>query len=303
MPSMELARFCEEKLHWKKSATYTVFKEQVDEMKRLIGGIRRRIVNVLRYKKRSVWASVMILALIAVATLALVFNPKENRQEKDDVNKKAASQLENIKMASGVMPLSDGSDVTVELWMTEGRYYNETMEEYAPGIYTYPQNYEGNYILRTSDGDGNILFETDLEQLWPNRGTVFNFSEEFSLEWTDYNEDGCPDFTLGLPQSSSTRGYLLLTVREDGRLERLCSGEGEISIENSLSQGFSMKLEQDEESEQKTIIGSFYNNAVGERYLQYYHYNPQSKVYEPGEEKRCKDVVYSVGRKSARKTR
>lgn len=253
-------------------------------------GVRRRIVNVLRYKKRSVWASVLILALIAVATIALVFNPKENRQEKDYVNKKTASQLENIKMASGVMPLPDGSDVTVELWMKEGTYYNESMDEYAPSIYTYPQNYEGNYILRTSDGDGNILFETGLEQLWPYRGTVFNFSEEFSLKWTDYNEDGCPDFTLGLPQSSSTRGYLLLTVREDGRLERLCSGDGEISIENSLSEGVSMILEQDEKSGQKTIIGSFYNHAVGELYLQYYDYNPQSKFYEPGRAKRYKDV-------------
>ena len=127
------------------------------------------IVYKMRYKKRLVWTSTVILALIAVIALAFVFNPKENRQEKDYVNKKTASWLENIKMASGIMPLSDGSDVTVELWMTEGTYYNETMDEYAPSIYTYPQNYEGNYILRTSDGDGNLLFETGLEQLWPNR--------------------------------------------------------------------------------------------------------------------------------------
>lgn len=267
------------------------------------GGQKILIVYKMRYKKRLVWTSAVILALIAVIALAFVFNLKENRQEKDYVNKKTASWLENIKMASGIMPLSDGSDVTVELWMTEGTYYNETMDEYAPSIYTYPQNYEGNYILRTFDGDGNLLFETGLEQLWPNRGTVFNFPEEFSLEWADYNGDGCPDFTLGLQQSSSTRGYLLLTVREDGRLERLCSGEGEISIENSLSRGFSMILEQDEESEQKTILGSFYNNAVGELYLQYYNYNPQSKLYEPGEDKRYKDVVIPGGRKSARHTR
>lgn len=261
-------------------------------------GIRSRIVNVLRYKKRSVWTGIVMIILIAAVMTGLVLNPKEHATEAggqdgkdndlrtpdtvdpDIKNSKTPVPLENIRIAYGEVTLSDGTGAVIELWMRKGTYYNNTMEEYVPSIYTYEQNFEGSYVLRTIDENGNLLYETALADLWQYRGPDFNFPEEFLLQAEDYNADGCPDLTIGLPQSSSNTGYLLFTVREDGTIEKLCREE--IPDTGGTLQGnqFSAVLKHDKKSENKTITGFQYNNAIGETQEVSYDYNAQEKLYE-----------------------
>lgn len=194
---------------------------------------------------------------------------------KENANKPEA--VVNTVIASGSMPFSDGEEVTAELCLTKGIYYNDTMEEYVPSIYTYGQNYEGSYAVRTVDADGTVLFETGLETLFQDRGETFNFSEKFTLEAADYNGDGCPDFTIRQPQSSSTSGYLLLTVRKDGTVERLCSQE--IPDTNTLGGKWSAVLKHNAQADGKPITGCFYNNAIGEEQQETYVYQKQSGLY------------------------
>lgn len=247
-------------------------------------GIRKRVIHVLQYKKRSLWESFFIFALTAAVTVGLALNPKEQEIH-------TADHLENVVMASGVMPLLDGEKVTVELCMAAGTYYDDTMKDFEPGIDTFPQNYEGSYVLRTISEDGTVLQQRKLEQLWEYRGQTFNFPEKFSLEWADYNADGCPDFTIGLPQSSNAMGYVLLTVRADGSLKRLCRDE--ISCENSMAKGYSMILDYEKESERETITGSYYDNTVGESRLQYFDYNMQLGEYELAERQSPEDNLHA----------
>lgn len=257
--------------------------------------IRSRIVNVLRYKKRAVWASLLMAVLTAAVMTGLILNPEnDNGSTVADVQehtgqgmpagyktKKTATKLQNVTIASGEMPLSNGAEVTVELCMTNGIYYDDTMSEYVPSIYTYSQNYEGNYVLRTKNRKGEIMYQSDLRNYWPDTGIDyeggrgFNFPKEFSLNWTDYNADGCPDFTVGMPLSSSNMGYLLLTVREDGRIERLCSQE----LLNSWGES-SVAFEHDTQAEQMPILGYAYDNTLGERGPVIYLFNEQNGMYE-----------------------
>lgn len=260
--------------------------------------IRSRIVNVLRYKKRSVWTGIVMIVLTAAVITGLVLNPKERAEEADSqdgkgkelgnpdtidpdlLKSKTPVPLENIRMASANVTLSDGKEAVIELYITKGFYYNNMMEEYIPSIYTYDQNFEGSYALRTIDENGNLLYETGLDDLWPYRGPDFNFPEEFVLQARDYNADGCPDLTIGLPQSSSNNGYLLFTIREDGTMETLCREEIPDAGGSLQGNAFSAVLKYDKESQNKTITGSQYNNAIGETQEVLYDYNAQKKLYE-----------------------
>ena len=269
--------------------------------------IRSRIVNVLRYKKCAVWVSLVMVVLIAAVTVGLALNPEDDVQgnraadrerhagqgvSAQTPNKQTPTKLKNIILASSVMPLSDGTEVTVELCMANGIFYEDTMEDkYGPSIYsqnykenyTYRQNYEGNYIVRTKNREGEVLYQNGLEHYWKNAGVYFeggigfNYPGTFPLVWTDYNADGCPDFTIGLPVSSSNMGFALLTVREDGKIDPLCSEE----IVNADGVGeFSVILDHDTQADQMPIFGYLYDNTVRKTRPVKYLYNGQNGRYE-----------------------
>lgn len=185
-------------------------------------------------------------------------------------------EFENIKMASAAISLANDSKVSVELIMTNGKYYDEYWEDYLPSIYTYNQNFEGTYELQTVNENGDILFRIDLKDLWTDTNNTFNFPGEFELEWADYNADGCPDFSIGMPYSSSNMGFLLFTMRKDGSLEKLSSSE---IMLNSFEK-FSVIFEHDPNADGMPITGYFYNNTVGEVENIVYYYNENSGLYE-----------------------
>ncbi len=237
-------------------------------------------MNKIQYdKKRLTEAGVVILALVTAAAVGTGSHGKQAAKEERSYEKgrQTAVVLENKKMASGEMTFADGTAVTVELRMKQGTFYNDTMEEYFPGIYTYTNNYEGSYAIVTLDADGETLCETALDKLWKGRDQTFNFPQEFSLKWTDYNKDGCPDFTIGQPQSSSNMGFLLLTVRENGSIALLCREE--IASVYDAQKGFSAILEQGSQTGAKTIQTVFYNNATGENERADYVCDERENVY------------------------
>lgn len=178
-------------------------------------------------------------------------------------------------MASGTALQADGNEVTVELWMTSGQYFDEFWEDYLPSIYTYNRNYQGTYALYVKNKDGDILSEKELGDFWPDVDDVFNFPCEFELEWADYNGDGCPDFTVGIPYSSSSMGFLLFTVQEDGNLKRLCDTE----IPLNSFEKFPVIFEHDPETERKPITGYRYNNVIGETESAIYYYDEMNGIY------------------------
>lgn len=226
-------------------------------------------------------AVVLTIVFISFRTVYLDNSDKSDSMTESEMDLSPISsvhffEFENIKMASATVSLANGSKVSVELIMTNGKYYDEYWEDYLPSIYTYSQNFEGTYELHTVNEYGDILFRIDLKDLWTDTNNTFNFPGEFELEWTDYNSDGCPDFSIGMPYSSSNMGFLLFTVREDGSLERLSSNE---IILNSFEK-FSVIFDHDTETEGMPITGYMYNNTVGEVESVIYYYNEDNRLYE-----------------------
>lgn len=193
-----------------------------------------------------------------------------------DLSSVHSAELENIKMASAEVSLADGSEISVELIMTSGKYYDECSEDYIPSILTYDRNYEGTYELRTVNEKDDILFQINLADLWSDIGSNFNFPGEFKLEWADYNSDGCPDFSIGFPFTSSNMGFQLFTVREDGSLENLSNEE---ILLNSYEK-FSVIFEHDSDVYGMPITGYVYDNSICEVESIVYYYNENTGLYE-----------------------
>lgn len=243
-------------------------------------------------KTSSKKAIICVIAVLCLATIITIVmfsfrtvhfdnsdksdNKTESEPDLSPISTVHFFEFENIKMASAAASLPDGSEVYVELIMTNGKYYDEYWEEYLPSIYTYNRNYEGAYELRTINEKGDILFQINLADLWPDIGDSFNFPGEFELEWTDYNADGCPDFSIGTPYSSSNMGFLLFTMREDGSLEKLSSED--ILLNNF--EKFSVIFEHDSNADGMPITGYFYNNTTGEVENIVYYYNENTGLYE-----------------------
>lgn len=106
--------------------------------------------------------------------------------------------------------------IRILLVMTEGEYTTEAYEASAGGVY--PENFRGSYELRTLTEQGDPI---DSLVLTDESGEhEFNFGGEFALALEDYNQDGCPDFTLGTWGSSSMGIYYLYTITESGKIKQ-----------------------------------------------------------------------------------
>lgn len=109
--------------------------------------------------------------------------------------------------------------------------------------------------------------------------TSCNFPGKLDLAWTDYNVDGCPDFTIGMAGSSSTNFYRLYTVLEDGTLAMLCDSE----IPGQAGAELSVVFEHDTSSEGLPLLGYFWNNELGVGEHWFYYYNQETGLYEEGD--------------------
>lgn len=154
----------------------------------------------------------------------------------------------------------------VELWLEEGIYGSD--QEFGPGGGIYEENYIGAYYLTVTDEEGEVLSKRELKQDFA-QGDQMNFPGGFEILTADYNQDGCPDFTIGSYGSSAVNLYALYTIKADGKLALLgkdipaCSpGEFSVVFEQGAHQSF---------------LGSMWDNAAGER-------RPVVYVWEEGQE-------------------
>lgn len=161
---------------------------------------------ILNKKRKIRSAAAVIVLFVALAAGQMT-----------DSKKSGPKQLEELVLASGRMPRAGGGEVTVELCMKNGIYYDDTMDEYFPSIYAYEHNYEGNYVIRTVDEAGTVLCERGLEELFQDRGEVFNFPQEFALAWEDYNADGCRILRLASRRTQAIWDMCCLLYVRTGR--------------------------------------------------------------------------------------
>lgn len=243
------------------------------------GGVKGRITNVLHYKRPAFWGGVALAIVLAAVLLGLALNPKEQYAQDESYKKEEQPvALTDFLMGQTKMPLGNGT-VTVELWMTEGEYFD--IEHAVPGGGIYEENYQGSYELRTVDSWGKVLDTRKLGadlSFWGEEASC-NFPGKLDLAWTDYNMDGCPDFTIGMAGSSSTNFYQLYTVREDGTLAVLC----ESMIPGQAGAELSVVFEHDTSSEGLPLLGYFWNNTTGIGEHWFYYYNQETGLYEEGD--------------------
>lgn len=217
-----------------------------------VGGVKKRIKNVLNYKRPALWSILVSAILVAVVCIGLFFNPSVSSDNLKD--KKQPIQLKNFVISDNQVSLYDGTAASLKLIMTAG-YYDKEYAGAGEGIYA--ENYDGNYELQLVDQKGVILFTINLNSDWDY--PQINYSGTFDILFTDYNGDSCPDFTIGTYGSSNMNLYYLYTITKDNKIKRICQTE----IADSIKK-WSVVFEHKEVGEEYQFLTEGYNNAVGE---------------------------------------
>ncbi len=237
--------------------------------------VKKRIKNVLNYKKPGIWAiMISILVVVSVCT-GLFFSPV--RAVSDSFkNRKQPVALTNYEISRNTVRLYDGTEGILKLVMTEGSFYDEEYAGFGGGIY--PENYEGSYELQLFDNKGNILSTLDLNKDW-NMSKI-NFKGKFNILFSDYNSDNCPDFTIGTYGSSNMDLYSLYTATPENML--LCILKAPVSNSSKES---SILLSKDSNSSKNRFITKTYDNSIGEYGYSIYEWDQASgfflKVNDP----------------------
>ncbi|MDE5865828.1 MAG: hypothetical protein K2H31_04405, partial [Lachnospiraceae bacterium] len=94
-------------------------------------------------KKIYIYIAAVICLLIIITTGIFLFYSKNSNKSdasnnynnsvediETDLSSVHSAELENIRMASAEVSLADGREVTLELIMTNGKYYDEYSEDY-----------------------------------------------------------------------------------------------------------------------------------------------------------------------------
>lgn len=218
-------------------------------------------------KKKEICLILICLILICLIVVFLC-----NRPKCEAINKKYESeytQISNKVMASKEIDGGQYEGFRLNVFLKSGKYYSD---EHVPlAIGTYPENYEGEYVLQFMNNAYDILDELSLNEDW---GYEFvNFPGEFELCVSDYNKDGYPDFVIGSSGSSSMNIYWLYSVDENQRIVRISDEFAHIS--NS----FSFFLEQDIDSDSFYI--NRWNNALGKNEIIQYNWDAIAFKYLP----------------------
>lgn len=185
-------------------------------------------------------------------------------------------QLKEYRLSTKDILLANGEAAVLELWLQEGEY--AVGEDVLPSAQTFEENFQGQYYLVTKNQEGIELDRHYLNQ--PNAaaaerdvfGDRCNFSGSFAIQEADYNGDHCPDFTIGVPLSSSMNFFVLYTVRENGKIELLCK-EGIPALTNDFSVRFEM------EQGSRDIFTYEYDNSIAEQRKLIYKWESEQGIY------------------------
>ena len=167
----------------------------------------------------------------------------------DTLSEDGLLSLTDYRLCSQKME-TGGKTVCVELWLDEGVYGSGEAFGWGGGIYEENQ-------------EGTILSERDLGRQ--------NFSGEFEILVEDYNQDACPDFTIGAFASSSTNSYTMYTLWENAEIGVI--GEELLKCGSDFSTVF-------QRGEGTAFYGSIWNNAIGEEEQILYEWDAEQKIYK-----------------------
>ena len=151
--------------------------------------IRSRIVNVLRYKKRAVWVSLVMVAVIVVVTAGLSLNPKDEGQDDnvadsaEHTGQELTNDYNNKKIDEQSEMYESESDESGKLQTYEG--YEGYLDE-APGesknkyqkldfdqdgaidrVYRYQEGDTASFEIRFGNGDALLLGEFEKGYVFP----------------------------------------------------------------------------------------------------------------------------------------
>lgn len=153
--------------------------------------------------------------LIAVISLVLFHSTLIKREDKETGE---ASTLSNYVIADSKVTLSDQTSASLRLILTKGNYITNKPTGLVNG--SSDHNYTGSYELQLVDNTDDILNTMDLNKDWNN--TTVQFTDKFDIQFHDYNNDSCPDFTLGTYNSAGVMQYYLYTISENNSIKRIC---------------------------------------------------------------------------------
>lgn len=235
-------------------------------------------------KKTGMRNAALLMALMAVLsgcgaaeadtweqTLTVAEDEEETAEAVENITGDSPLELDHYCLCRKELETENGIYI-LELWLDQGIYGSE--EEFGAGGGIYEENYIGKYYLNVMDENGEVLSKRELG-LDFEEGDRMNFSGPFEIMVEDYNQDGCPDFTIGSYGSSSVNLYALYTVWEDGKLELLGK-----EIPNCSPGEFSVAFEKGENG---TFFGSMWDNAAGERITIAYMWDEEQKKYVESE--------------------
>lgn len=191
----------------------------------------------------------------------------EVSEEFGDITEDSPREVEKHRLCRKELEAENGIYI-LELWLDQGIY--GSVEEFGAGGGIYEENYIGKYHLAVTDENGVVLSKRDIGDDFDERDQM-NFPGTFEIMVEDYNQDGCPDFTIGSYGSSSVNLYALYTIREDGKLDLLGK-----DIPSCSPGEFSVTFEKGEDG---SFFGSIWDNTVGERMTIVYMWDEVQKKY------------------------
>lgn len=167
----------------------------------------------------------------------------------------------------------DSSYEKVIVRMTEGKQY----EDEAPGPFM-GWNWQGQFVVRLINAEGKALSEIGLNKIFDPHGADMIFNKTFLLQFSDYNNDGYPDFVIGQYGSSNGNLYRLFTIK-NGKIEPLPVKNGGLFS----SGGRSRYTREFDKFAKNGFINWYYNNALGKSIRQNFEWDGAQFVMKPGQ--------------------
>lgn len=146
----------------------------------------------------------------------------------------------------------------IVLAMTDGLY----SVEHEPGPFLGP-NWTGTFELQLLDDRRQIVSTARLNESFEE----LRFQKPFSFQFSDYNQDGHPDFAIGQYASSNVYIYRLFTIIDDKIKELPIVPDQEII---SSERGYSILFTKGSHASFETV---YYNNAAGTSFKRVYEWN------------------------------
>jgi hypothetical protein len=170
-----------------------------------------------------------------------------------------------------------GHPATIEIVMTDGRFYNDDMGWCGGG-----EKWEGQFEFRVRS-DHKLLCKTPLNRFFnPDSSSLFFWSPKFKLTMHDYNRDGAMDFNLGQYGACNWNEYRIFTIRRDGSVSELPCPDGKehtISVSHASRENSTPEIKM----HRGRMTSTYYDNTL----------NPSAYITEQRVWKRSRFVLVS----------